>query len=331
MSKKKIAASKDKKRFSNKQLLLISTVIASVIIIGSVLSFMLLQTPNKFSLNAVIIDQCGEVEYSNPEFVANVTDILKTTGFKVTYYERKSVNVTFFSGLAKGDYGIIVLRVHSALRKDNSTVDFFTSEEFSENKYNQMVEDGLLTRGNYLWEPGKYYFAITPRFIEELEGRFPRSVVIAMGCWSLSEGCEEMADAFRKKGAEVYIGWTGSVDPAHTDKETIKLLKMLLSDNRTIDYAVQRIIPDYAFPPGSKMRYYPETVGSLKISDLIAEAKASLNLQGIMTFSKLTPIFCVSRFAMFKPRKEFRFGLSTTLSALKQLHTTGCEESHLTD
>jgi len=284
MSRKKAATLEEKRRFPNKRLLLLSIILVSIIILAFMLSFMLLQTPNKFSLKAAIIDQLGE-DCSNPDFVANVTNILNATGFTVTYHESKSVNVTFFKELAKYNYGIIILRVHTALRADNSTVDLFTSEEYAEDKYVAEQENVLLTQGSYLGRPEKF-FAVTPGFIENLEGRFPRSVVIAMGCWSLKQGCEEMAEAFIKKGAEVYIGWTDTVGSSHTDNETIKLLRMLLEKNETIEDAVYRITPDWNFAPGSKMKYYPRTdaVGNLKISDLIAEAKTFSSHQGAITF-----------------------------------------------
>jgi hypothetical protein len=219
MSKKKPAASKEKRLFSSRQFILLSIILVSIVVLGSALPFMLQQTPNKFSLKAAIVDQLGESVTNateDQEFVANATDILKAAGFNVTYFESGDVNVTFFSGLAKGNYGIIILRVHSALRVDNSTVDFFTSEEFTLDKYPQMVDDGSLTNGSYSWT-NKHYFAITSKFIENLEGRFPRSVVIATGCWSLKTGVEQMANAFISKGAEVYIGWTEMVEADHTD------------------------------------------------------------------------------------------------------------------
>jgi hypothetical protein len=328
MSKKKPAASKEKRLLSNKQLTLVSIILASIIVIGAVLSFMLLQTPNKFSLNAIIIDQLGD-NSSNPEFVANVTDILSATGFKVTYYESKDVNVPFFSELAKGNYGIIILRAHSALRIDGSAVDFFTSEEFAWNKYSQMVDDGLLTRGNYSWETNKYYFAITPKFIENLEGRFPRSLVIAMGCWSLKQGYEGMADAFMKRGATAYIGWSDEVDIGHSDNETIKLLRQLLEENKTIARAVDFTAPDLVF--GSVLGYYPKTdaVSSLKISDLIAEAKVSSNLQDA-AMSLKPALACLVSLVLIslKMRRSLRFGLSATSNVVRRSHKAGCEESH---
>ncbi|MCL6579224.1 MAG: hypothetical protein K6T73_07540 [Candidatus Bathyarchaeota archaeon] len=303
MSKTKTKVSKGNRRFSNKQLMLISAVLASIIILGLVLSFILLQRPNKFSLKAAIIDQIGENYPSDSEmtreFNETSTNILEQAGFSVTYHKRETVTVNFFKELAKYDYGIIILRAHYAKRSSETEVDVFTSEEYSEGLYD------YVSRGNYTWEPGKFYFAITPDFIKNLDGSFPKSIIIAMGCWSLKSEYEEMADAFIQKGATVYIGWTEEVDIGHSDNETVRLLRMLLEENKSIADAVSNIAPDWTFPPGSQMTFYPRTnvVRDLKVSDLIADAKASSNLQGMIISFKLAPALCMT-FIVFK-RKKF--------------------------
>lgn len=300
MGKKKAVAPKEKRRFSNKQLAILSIISVSIIVLGSVLSFLLLQKPIKFSLNVAIIDQLEE-GFKNQEFVDNVTDILTDVGFNVTYYESGKLNVDFFKGLAKYNYGIIILRVHSALRDDNSTVDLFTAEPFKEQLHIQELNNGLLVKGilNYSQYP-KEYFALSSKFIESLEGTFPKSIVIAMGCWSLKPECKQMAEAFIKKGAEAYIGWTDRVVTGHTDAETIKLLRMLLKNNKTIADAVNSITPDMHFYPKSEMRYYPESAGNIKISSLIAEAKASSNHQSAITFFKPMSAVCITSFILLK-------------------------------
>jgi hypothetical protein len=300
MKKRKQEIPQEKKLFSNKQLITISIALAAIIVLGFLLSRFLLQTQEvKFSLKAAIIDQLGE-EFHNSDFndTGIVANILKNAGFNVSYHRSETVNVTFYKGLAKYNYGIIILRSHSATRKGETIVDFFTSEEFRADKYVSERNNGLLTQGYYSWEePRKFYFAITPKFIENLEGCFPKSIVIAMGCNSLNATCKEMAEAFIKKGAKAYIGWTGLVQPSHTDDKTIDLLEMLLEKNKTIADAVSTILPDYHFLPQSEMDYYPQKVGSLRISDLIGEAKNSSNHQSAFTLFKPVTTVCVYKFA----------------------------------
>ena len=284
---------------SKKQLITISIILVSIIALASLLSFLFSpKSEAAFSLNAAIVDQLGK-EFPNPTFVNNATDILKSKGFSVTHYN-KTLDVGFFEGLAKYNYGMIILRAHSALREDNSTVDLFTSEEFSDYKYRQKLEDGYLTKGEIFYEPPprKYYFAITSRFVENLEGRFPKSIVIAMGCWSLKPKAEQLANAFIAKGARAYIGWTDLVLLTDTDNETLRLLSMLLNENKTVAEAISQTHP-YPYTGGNKtilsrMNSYPTTAGNLRISELIAEAKTQSALTtGSFNSFNVAPVACI--------------------------------------
>jgi hypothetical protein len=252
--------------FSNKQALILA---ASIILVVSLISAtLLLQTRPQsigFSLKAGIIDQLGE-ELPNPSFVNNVTSILETHHFNVTYHNG-TLDVAFFKNLAKYDYGIIILRTHAALRDDRSTVDLFTSEPYVSSAHRAEQDNGLLVEGVLNYSDVKSaYFALTPKFIESLDGNFPKSIVIAMGCNTVTPNLEQMAEAFHKKGAEVFIGWNGYVGNLHTDIETVKLLTDLLANNKTVGEAVDGVEWDMVY--GSRMACYPQTSQALRISDL---------------------------------------------------------------
>lgn len=234
-----------------------------------------------FSLKAGIIDQLGE-ELPNPLFVNNATTMLENHGFNVTYHN-ETIDVAFFKNLASYNYGIIIIRAHAALRNDSSTVDLFTSEPYSSSAHSEEQENGLLVEGflNYTQPPRKY-FAITSKFIESLQGSFPRSVVIAMGCNTLLPNLRDMAEAFHGKGAEAFIGWAGYVLDANTDSETMKLLESLIVANQTIGSAVH---DRYDGDIGSKMAYYPQTAQNLRLSDLVSSLSDSSRMQ----FAALAP------------------------------------------
>lgn len=297
MAKKSKRIVEKSKRFSNKQLIAASAIVVCIIVSGSVLSFWLTKAPEaKFPLNAIIIDQLGkDPQFLNTSFVDTATSILRSSGFNVTYYNQ-TIDVNFYRSLAKSDYGIIILRAHTAKREDNSTIDIFTSEQFVNGKYQYELENGLVTKGAFLYDqilnrPERFFFAITSKFIDDLEGRFPKSIVIAMGCWSLSPkpGLDDkLPKSFIDKGASAYIGWTDEVLAKDTDAETVKLLNLLLVENRTISDAVSRtssyqygaIGPDNQLTTiTTKLRSYPSSADSLKISTLINEAKAASAFQ----------------------------------------------------
>jgi len=292
MKKRKEKVLQEKKLFSSKKLIIISIALAVIIVFGFLLSSFLLQTREvKFSLKAAIIDQIGR-QFPNSDFSETgvVTSILKSAGFNVSYHRSETVTVDFYKGLAKYNYGIIIVRGHSATREGKTIVDFFTSEEFSPYEHVSERDNGWLTKGYYEWEPEKSYFAIAPKFIEDLEGCFPKSIVVAMGCNSLNETCTEMAEAFIKRGAEAYIGWTGLVQPSHTDNETVRLLKQFLVENRTLNESVDALKRDPLY--GGRMEYYPLEAGNLTISSLITEVKNSSYQSAIALFEPILNV-CV--------------------------------------
>jgi hypothetical protein len=276
MKSKKKQAPEKRKLFSNKKLAILVIALVAVIVSGFLLFQFLLQTPKvEFSFKAAIIDQVGDGYPSSPssarEFNETVTNLLEKANFTVSYHRSQSITVDFFKGLAKGNYGLIILRAHSALREDETLVDFFTSEEFEEdNTYTDV------TVAHYSWQPDTYYFAITPKFIENLEGYFPKSIIIAMGCSSLKVNYEEMAEAFIKKGAKAYIGWTDSVGLPHSDNSTVRFLQYFLVNNMTISQAINECnkISDPEFFPG-KLSYYPSEIGDYKLSDFTAKTISS--------------------------------------------------------
>ncbi|NWF86255.1 hypothetical protein HXY32_00325 [Candidatus Bathyarchaeota archaeon] len=286
---------------SRKRLAIISIIIAILIMLGWRIAILFPQSEVPFSMKATIIDQLAG-EFPNFAFIQNVTGILENRGFNVTYYNG-TLDVSFFRNLAKNNYGIIILRVHSALRYDNSSIDFFTNEEFVYSKYPQEVDAGLLTNGTLFYGPKKYYFAISPDFIRNLEGRFPKSIIVAMGCSSLKPGLEEtMARAFLDKDAMAYVGWADLVLPKDTDSETSQLLKMFVSENSTLWNAVKmtrRIQYSGVLSPynitstinfDSWLRLYPSSAANLTISELISEAK---------TFSTMAMSIEVEAFLFF--------------------------------
>jgi len=274
-----------KKKVPNKRLLVLSVGLSAIIIFGFLAYKMIFQNQEtKFSLKAAIVDQLSE-HFPNPTFITTATNLLTNAGFNVSYFNSTSVTVPFYRELVEGNYGIVIIRAHSALRNETNIVDLFTSEEYDKNKYYDYQNDGLLSRAEYFVPLGqstnKSYFAITPNFIEHF-GHFPKSIVIAMGCSSLN--VSGMAEAFINRGAKAYVGWTNIVLPNDTDHETAKFLNMFLGKNYTLASSISATYPPHNYyDPNigirvfSKMDFYPvsRSLGDLKISDLIGEAKNS--------------------------------------------------------
>jgi hypothetical protein len=283
-----------KKKVPNKRLLVLSVGLSVLIIFGFLAYKMIFQNQEtKFSLKAAIVDQLSE-HFPNPAFNTTATNLLTNAGFNVSYFNSTSVTVPFYRELVEGDYGIIIFRAHSALRNETTIVDLFTSEKYRQGAYPEY--SGLLSRAEYLvplgQETGQFYFAIAPKFIESF-GNFPKSIIIAMGCWSLKY--YGMAQAFINRGAKAYIGWTETVLPNDTDHETAGFLEMFLAKNKTLAYAVANRLHYYRDPSTninvtSRMEFYPvsPSIGNLRISDLIAEAKNSKTLTMFNNFERFS-------------------------------------------
>ncbi len=166
------------------------------------------------------------------------------------------------------------------MRNDSSTVDFFTNKPYNRNDHREYQDKDWLVKGELNTTSGgsKEIFAFTLEFVKNMwQGRFPKSIVIAMGCWSLKpELKEKTGETFLHTGAVAYIGWTHEVDVLHTDNETKKLLGLLLDENETLENSVRHINPDWNFPPRkSEMAFYPLSAGTIRMSDLMAEADTS--------------------------------------------------------
>jgi hypothetical protein len=289
MKKKEKKKPAEKKLISGKKAAIISTILVAIIVSGFLLFRVFLPIAHvEFPMTAAIIDQIGENPPSSPNsahvFNETVSSILQNTGFTVYYHRSQSVTVELFRNLTKNNYGIIILRTHAALRRGETTIDFFTSEPYSGGKYTDEMNKGFLTRGNYSWETGKYYYAVTPKFIENLEGSFPKSIIISMGCWSLATDYDEMAQAFIKKGAGAYIGWTDSLLMPYDDNSTIRFLQYFFEKDMTVSQAVYECNKihdpdDPVFVSGklhpfslTELTYSPARVKQFRFSDFKAES-----------------------------------------------------------
>jgi len=316
MAKKtKNSPQEEKKTFGRKPWIMLSGVLVFLIVVGVVFSGSFMQPEVKFPLTAAIIDQLGS-DFPDANFVSRVTTDLQSQGFNVTYFNQ-TLNVDFFRSLASSNYGIIILREHSALRSDGSTVDLFTSEKYALGNYTaqeaQELNDGQLTVAQFYYKTGEY-FALSSQFIDNLQGRFPDSIVIAMGCESLKPGCEQLAQAFVAKGAKAYIGWSDIVMPNDTDAETMSLLTTFLLQNGTITEALESTKPHFytgQYSPTnttvitvkSQMGVYPQSSGDITLSQLIAQSKTT----STSSFPNFAASFLLCVPLMTNSRKLARF------------------------
>jgi len=232
-------------------------------------------TSSTFQLKAAIVDHLSLTQ-PNQTFIQTATSTLEKAGFTVDYYPGEEVTIGFYRDLPTHGYGLIVLRVHSALKLgEKPPVCLFTSQPYSEMKYTYEQLDGQVGIVAFLpyHEGDPLYFGIGPKFVRRsMNGRFENTIIIMMGCDGLAY--TTMAEAFIGKGARVYISWNGGVLAAHTDLATTHLLQHLITEKQTISQAVTETMKEVGPDPidNSILQYYPTEAGG-NTYDIRAEKK----------------------------------------------------------
>ena len=204
---------------------------------------------------AAVVDQLSLTQ-PNPDFVASARSLLSQAGYAVDYYPGEQVTVDFYRDLPTHGYELIVLRVHSALIRDDNTgeltgqVSLFSGEPYSEKKYLVEQHAGLLGITRYFYEGSPSQFGITTDFIEQgMRGEFDDTLIVMMGCDGFRS--QTMAQAFLDKGASAFVSWSLPVSASHTDAATQRLLEKLLIEGLTVGDAVDQtaaeVGPDPAY------------------------------------------------------------------------------------
>ena len=221
-------------------------------------------TENPAENKAAIIDHLS-LSQPNQTFVENATAILEEAGYDVYYFGGHEVTVDLYRNLPSQNFSFIVFRVHSTAESsvENVTLDwvvFFTNEPYSNLKYLSEQYNAELVYVRFAYEDAPQYFGITPLFVKnKLNGNFEDATIIMMGCEGLKY--YSMAEAFKKRGAKVYISWTGPVIAQHTDITTIHLLEQLLLERITVGEAITKVQKEVGPDPifDSKIMFYPIT------------------------------------------------------------------------
>ncbi|MBI4285261.1 MAG: hypothetical protein HY670_05105 [Chloroflexi bacterium] len=223
---------------------------------------------------AAIIDQLSVLR-ENPEFISRTRQSLEAMGFQVDTYTSDQVTVGFYRQLPAKGYKLIIFRVHSGILgvREGAEINItegtwlFTSEEYSAAKYpqEQLTKQMGMARidASYPW-----VFAIGAEFVKRsMKGKFPGTVVIAMGCSGLR--LTDLAESFVNKGASVFVGWQATVDLAYTDDATLALVQKLVQ--LPIKEAVSQTMAEKGPDPtwGAILKYYPPQQGDRMVKELI--------------------------------------------------------------
>ncbi|MFC2007217.1 hypothetical protein ACFLVB_01270 [Chloroflexota bacterium] len=226
---------------------------------------------------AAIVDQLYLLE-PNPAFIEQASRTLESYGFTVDVWQGEEITVDFYRELPSYGYKLIIFRIHSGLlltpvgsKVTASELTYlFTGEKYTTTKY---VTEQLTERVSNALMSDDYpeIFAVNSEFIsQELQGGgFTDAVILMMGCETYF--FDDMAEAFVRQGASVYLGWSTWVSLEYVDKATLNLLDNLSAGNLTIERGIAEMMSEVGTDPyfEAYMKYYPAESGGQTIGELV--------------------------------------------------------------
>jgi len=196
---------------------------------------------------AAIIDGLS-VEFPNPEFIKETSEILMDLGYRVDYYQSSNVTVSLYRKIPAQNYDLIIFRVHSApMDPGKSTgVALFTSEE---------PPGGYLAEQMLGWvrvaktlTGGDQYYAVTPSFLREaVEGEFDGTTIIVMSCFSTIDST--LASIFIEKGAGMFAGWDEKVTSEHMDQYILEIFREMDASDIPFTEAAEHVVEEIGSDP----------------------------------------------------------------------------------
>ena len=283
--KRDSAGASRRRRIAASAVLALVVVGVGIVAVGSVVGSV--RTPPK---HAVIVDQLSLTQ-PNPAFAREATALLEGAGYVVDYYPGRDASVELYRNLPALGSDFVLLRVHSARREEPTGVTdeavLFTAELIDLDTYAvsgvppaaataialakgraapipaatraaaRLAPEELRHVSPVYYDPGSGelpFFGLRPLFVEQdLRGSFADgSTVVLMGCDGLRSS--ELAEAFLARGAGTFISWDSPVSTTHTDAATLRLLELLLVDERPLAEAIDSTMDEVGTDPVSGAR-----------------------------------------------------------------------------
>mgnify|MGYP000347783313 CR=1 FL=1 len=200
------------------------------------------------SSKAVLIDGIAFTD-PNPRFTASIKEILSKANISLDIYEGEEVTIDLLRNI--GGYGLIILRVHSAVDERHGFLYLFSAEKFDSEEYNLRYSkeermSGAVREGRTF--KNESYFALRADLLGYLGNRgLNGSIVILMGC--NGTGSQQAIDKLFERGVKAIIAWDGYVDLDYTDEIIVELLKAVYRDRMDFPEAVEKVMDDRGADP----------------------------------------------------------------------------------
>ncbi len=197
---------------------------------------------------AVIIDGIALTK-PNPKFIQGVKEILSQAGLEVDVYQGEKVTIELLRNIS--GYGLIILRVHSAIYKRYGFLYLFSAEKYSAYKYISEQIQGAVKEAYTFNENEGPYFALRADLLGD-KGSLSGSVIILMGCNGTNS--KHATNKLFERGVKAIIAWNGYVDLEYSDNLTLNLLKAVYEHGLSFKKAVEKLMNGYGPDPLWKSR-----------------------------------------------------------------------------
>jgi hypothetical protein len=237
-------------------------------------TFVMVQKPK---LLAVIVDPYNFLN-PNQQFIVNVANYLRDSGFKVQYISDDQCTVKWLeTGLNAAD--LILWRGHIVQWRESACIMTGQTVDWQSNGKDPIVPSDLQGdyKAGFLVEgqdpiTEKWYWAVNWEFIQSYyQSSLSKSLVYVEGCHSLEDG-KFLADTFigSDTGSGTYIGFTGRVNPTSWfvsgDGITENVFRSLAVTKSTVSEAVNDAKQAGIISGLSSIAYYGNP--NLKLSQL---------------------------------------------------------------
>ena len=221
-------------------------------------------------LRAVVVDGLSD-EFPNETLITKVKSYLEDIGFEVDVVPGHNLSVDTYREILRSNYKVLIFRIHGGFHEEGNRVlvGLFSNEIYVPDKYRDEQKQGLVAIGRPFINPKKEVFAISPQFIKYYAKDLKGAIVMVFSCFSLYG--YSMAKAFIDKGASIYIGWEGPIDPLVNDYALERFSYYFFAKNHTVSEAISKTSLDVLKVYKSRviLSYYPEDVSDLTILDII--------------------------------------------------------------
>lgn len=231
--------------------------------------------------------------------------------YNVTTYENQNANIAALSNITK--YGLVFITTHGLTGKRLFTGEIAdTNAQIYQTQYKAMIKANKLS----IWKNLKIgvngavdvtgdVYVVTNKFISDLAGTFPNSVIVNNSCESSMN--PDLANAFLGKGAKTYFGYSKVVHIGFVATISDSIAKRLAVDGKTTGNTFFA-----AIDPDDPFAVFTKVVGSNDLNFSTSLVNKDFELATIEGWTKSGDGRVISRLGTVNPAQGNFMGIIST-------------------